>query len=92
MQADAPRDLAALRKLLGHLLPTATELAATSRELESTASGFGASATDVAAATRQISTTGEELLHTMQAVADRVDCAVGTIYTYFNSKASLIAA
>ena len=29
---------------------------------------------------------------TMQAVADRVDCAVGTIYTYFNSKASLIAA
>ncbi|HRI53582.1 MAG TPA: ATP-binding protein [Pseudomonadota bacterium] len=27
MQADAPRDLAALRKLLGHLLPTATELA-----------------------------------------------------------------
>lgn len=29
---------------------------------------------------------------TMQAVADRVDCAVGTIYTYFTSKASLIAA
>lgn len=29
---------------------------------------------------------------TMQAVADRVDCAVGTIYTYFASKASLIAA
>ena len=49
---------------------TATELAATSRELETTATGFGASATEVAAATRQISTTGEELLHTMQAVAD----------------------
>jgi methyl-accepting chemotaxis protein len=49
---------------------TATELAASSRELESNASGFGASATEVAAATRQISTTGEELLNTMQAVAD----------------------
>jgi AcrR family transcriptional regulator len=29
---------------------------------------------------------------TMQAVADRVDCAVGTIYTYFDSKSALIAA
>jgi AcrR family transcriptional regulator len=29
---------------------------------------------------------------TMQAVADRVDCAVGTIYTYFNSKSALLAA
>lgn len=29
---------------------------------------------------------------TMQAVADRVDCAVGTIYTYFSSKSALIAA
>jgi len=29
---------------------------------------------------------------TMQAVADRVDCAVGTIYTYFASKSSLVAA
>lgn len=29
---------------------------------------------------------------TMQAVADRVDCAVGTIYTYFTSKAALVAA
>src|SRR6476661_1943441 len=29
---------------------------------------------------------------TMQAVADRVDCAVGTIYTYFESKSALIAA
>ena len=28
----------------------------------------------------------------MQAVADRVDCAVGTIYTYFNSKSALLAA
>lgn len=28
----------------------------------------------------------------MQAVADRVDCAVGTIYTYFSSKSALLAA
>jgi len=29
---------------------------------------------------------------TMQGVADRVDCAVGTIYTYFDSKSALVAA
>ena len=29
---------------------------------------------------------------TMQSVADRVDCAVGTIYTYFESKSSLLTA
>ena len=29
---------------------------------------------------------------TMQDVADRVDCAVGTIYTYFTSKSALLAA
>jgi AcrR family transcriptional regulator len=29
---------------------------------------------------------------TMQAVADQLDCAVGTIYTYFPSKAALLAA
>jgi AcrR family transcriptional regulator len=29
---------------------------------------------------------------TMQAVADRVECAVGTIYTYFSSKSALMAA
>jgi AcrR family transcriptional regulator len=28
---------------------------------------------------------------TMQAVAERVDCAVGTIYTYFDSKSALLA-
>ena len=28
----------------------------------------------------------------MQAVAERVDCAVGTIYTYFDSKSALISA
>jgi AcrR family transcriptional regulator len=29
---------------------------------------------------------------TMQGVADKVDCAVGTIYTYFSSKSALVAA
>ncbi len=29
---------------------------------------------------------------TMQEVAERVDCAVGTIYTYFASKSALLAA
>src|SRR4051812_259493 len=29
---------------------------------------------------------------TMQAVADELDCAIGTIYTYFPSKAALLAA
>jgi len=45
----------------------------------------------LAAASDIVNESGLEGL-TMQAVADRVDCAVGTIYTYFNSKASLIAA
>ena len=36
----------------------------------------------------------EEGLHglTMQAVAERVGCAVGTIYTYFDSKSALLSA
>jgi len=43
----------------------------------------------MAAATEIISETGSDGL-TMQAVADRVDCAVGTIYTYFPSKTALL--
>lgn len=42
------------------------------------------------AATEIISEAGLEGL-TMQAVAERVDCAVGTIYTYFPSKSALLA-
>lgn len=42
------------------------------------------------AATEIISESGLEGL-TMQAVAERVDCAVGTIYTYFSSKSALLA-
>ncbi len=44
----------------------------------------------VAAATELVTEHGLDGL-TMQAVADRVDCAVGTIYTYFASKSALMA-
>lgn len=45
----------------------------------------------MAAASEIVSSQGLDGL-TMQAVADRVDCAVGTIYTYFDSKSSLLTA
>lgn len=45
----------------------------------------------LAAASDIVDEVGHEGL-TMQAVADRVDCAVGTIYTYFTSKSALVAA
>jgi AcrR family transcriptional regulator len=45
----------------------------------------------MAAASEIVSTEGLDGL-TMQAVADRVECAVGTIYTYFDSKSSLLTA
>jgi AcrR family transcriptional regulator len=45
----------------------------------------------LAAATEIVAEQGLEGL-TMQALADRVDCAVGTIYTYFSSKSALVAA
>jgi len=45
----------------------------------------------MAAATDIVTDEGLEGL-TMQAVAERVGCAVGTIYTYFNSKSSLLSA
>ncbi len=44
-----------------------------------------------AAATELVSEHGLDGL-TMQALAGRVDCAVGTIYTYFPSKSALLAA
>jgi len=43
----------------------------------------------MAAATELVSESGIDGL-TMQALADRVDCAVGTIYTYFSSKSALL--
>ena len=45
----------------------------------------------MSAASEIVSTEGLDGL-TMQAVADRVDCAVGTIYTYIDSKSSLLTA
>jgi AcrR family transcriptional regulator len=45
----------------------------------------------LAAASEIVTEHGLEGL-TMQGVADRVDCAVGTIYTYFSSKSALVAA
>jgi AcrR family transcriptional regulator len=45
----------------------------------------------LAAASEIVTESGLESL-TMQGVADRVDCAVGTIYTYFASKSALMAA
>jgi AcrR family transcriptional regulator len=45
----------------------------------------------MSAASEIVSTHGLDGL-TMQLVADRVECAVGTIYTYFDSKSSLLAA
>jgi AcrR family transcriptional regulator len=45
----------------------------------------------VAAAASAIQEQGLEAL-TIKSVADRLDCAVGTIYTYFPSKGALIAA
>ncbi len=44
----------------------------------------------MAAATEIFEESGLAAL-TMQAVAERVDCAVGTIYTYFDSKSALLA-
>ncbi|MCB9387028.1 MAG: TetR/AcrR family transcriptional regulator [Microthrixaceae bacterium] len=45
----------------------------------------------VAAASAIVAEKGLDGL-TMQEVAERVDCAVGTIYTYFSSKSALLAA
>src|SRR5579859_1557936 len=45
----------------------------------------------VAAAAAAIQEHGIEAV-TIKSVAERLDCAVGTIYTYFPSKGSLIAA
>jgi methyl-accepting chemotaxis protein WspA len=64
-----------LRALIGRiqkssiaLLSTATEIAATSREQEQTLISYGASTSEAAAAVKQISATGSELLRTMTEV------------------------
>jgi methyl-accepting chemotaxis protein WspA len=64
-----------LRALIGRiqkssiaLLSTATEIAATSRQQEQTLIDYGASTSEAAAAVKQISATGQELLRTMTEV------------------------
>jgi len=50
---------------------TATELAATSRQQDEVVHSFGSSTSEIAAAVRQITATGDELLGTMRQVGER---------------------
>lgn len=52
------------------LTTTATELAATSRQQEEVAASFGASSSEIAAAVREITTTGQELAREMVHVSE----------------------
>ena len=61
----------AVQKSTISLRATATQMAATSHDQESTVASFGAATTEVAAATREISATGTELTKTMTEL-DRV--------------------
>jgi methyl-accepting chemotaxis protein WspA len=70
MSGNLNRIVSQVRRASIQVNSTATELTAMSRQQEEVATGFSASTSEVAAATRQISTTGEELLRTMQTVAE----------------------
>ena len=63
------------------LMSTATEFAATSRQQEHTVQGFGSSTNQIAAAVKQINSTHQELLTTMEGVnvvaAQTAELAVG---------------
>lgn len=52
------------------MVSTATEIAAASREQESTVTEFGASTTEIAAAVKEISATSQELSKTMQDIKE----------------------
>lgn len=52
------------------MVSTATEIAAASREQESTVTEFGASTTEIAAAVKEISATSQELAKTMQDIKE----------------------
>ncbi len=54
---------------------TSTQLAASSKRQEEVVSTFGASSAEIAAAARQITTTGQELAHEMDAVNERAQSA-----------------
>lgn len=63
------------------LMSTATEFAATSRQQEHTVQGFGSSTNQIAAAVKQINSTHQELLATMEGVnvvaGQTADLAIG---------------
>lgn len=63
------------------LMSTATEFAATSRQQEHTVQGFGSSTNQIAAAVKQINSTHQELLTTMEGVnvvaAQTAELAIG---------------
>ncbi len=54
---------------------TSTQLAASSKRQEEVVASFGASSAEIAAAARQITTTGQELAHEMDAVNERAQAA-----------------
>jgi methyl-accepting chemotaxis protein WspA len=60
--------VARVKKSSIELMSTATQLAATSKQQESTVNGFGASTSEIAAAVREISATSQELLSTIEGV------------------------
>jgi methyl-accepting chemotaxis protein WspA len=69
MAASLAQLVARAQKSSIDLLSTAAELAATSREQETTVAGFGASTSEIAAAVTEISATSRELLTTMTDVS-----------------------
>ena len=69
MAASLAQLVARAQKSSIDLLSTAAELAATSREQETTVAGFGASTNEIAAAVTEISATSRELLTTMTDVS-----------------------
>jgi methyl-accepting chemotaxis protein WspA len=68
MNADLAGIVSSVRAASARLAATSAQLAATTREQGSTANSFGGSTAQIAAAIREISATGGELLRSVQAV------------------------
>jgi methyl-accepting chemotaxis protein WspA len=62
----ASRIVSRVRMVTVSITSTATEMAGSSRQQEEVAQGFGASSSEIAAAVRQITTTGAELVRKME--------------------------
>ena len=62
----ASRIVSRVRMVTVSITSTATEMAGSSRQQEEVAQGFGASSSEIAAAVRQITTTGSELVRKME--------------------------